>query len=94
MVVQWSWHPHKPSPGNLLGTYSSLDQIGTESAPPYDVVPLDCAKIAQQNLTVTGESLHCAYGVVSRDGWALVNDTGSPTFDPATGWWSGENSTR
>mmetsp|Transcript_26551 Transcript_26551/g.57733 ORF Transcript_26551/g.57733 Transcript_26551/m.57733 type:complete len:303 (+) Transcript_26551:158-1066(+) len=88
---QWEWHPGSLPTGNLGGTYSSLDQIGSEAKPPLNVVGLDCSAI--ESLSVTNESLHCSLGVASRDGWALVNDTARPTLS-ATGWWSQQNGTR
>jgi alpha-glucosidase len=33
---------------------------------------------------------HCTWGVVSRSGWALVNDTGAPCLDAADDWWADE----
>jgi hypothetical protein len=33
---------------------------------------------------------HCAHGVVSRNGWAVINDTGNPTLDN-TDWWTGQS---
>jgi hypothetical protein len=56
----WEWHPGTPSTGNLGGTYSSLDQIGSEAKSPLDLVGLDCAAI--EDVRVTNESLHCAPG--------------------------------
>jgi len=49
----------------LLGTIKSLDEL--------DVITLNCTQNA--NTQVHDESLHCAWGLISRDGWAIVNDT-------------------
>lgn len=69
--------------GNLLGTIKSLDQLG--------VISLNCTENA--NVTVHSEQLHCHWGLVSRGGWAVVNDTTSPALNPTTGWWNDGNTT-
>ena len=50
-------HLHANS-GNLLGTVRSLDNVG--------VIPLNCTQ--NRDIFVHNESLHCAWGLVSRDG--------------------------
>ena len=59
--------------GNLRGTYRTLD--GTKN------VTLNCN-------TNGKEGDHCAWGVVSRSGWAVVNDTASPCLDADLDWWA------
>ena len=62
-------------PGNLLGTFRTLDQ--TEAA------SLNCTANG-------GEKAHphCEFGLVSRSGWALVDDTGVPVLDDVADWWT------
>ena len=75
------WTPGAPSSGNLLGTIRSLDMIGAES--------LNCTEV--QNVTVHGESLHCEWGLVSRDGWSLVDDTPNWALTAGAEWWDTPN---
>lgn len=74
-----SWQYGQPNYGNLLGTIKSLDQLGAET--------LNCTLNA--NVSVHDESLHCVrlvpcsrsltglqeWGLVSRDGWAILDDS-------------------
>eukprot|EP01087_Luapelamoeba_hula_P016795 TRINITY_DN519_c1_g1_i1.p1 TRINITY_DN519_c1_g1~~TRINITY_DN519_c1_g1_i1.p1 ORF type:complete len:943 (-),score=155.61 TRINITY_DN519_c1_g1_i1:23-2851(-) len=60
-----TWHYGDLNPGNLLGTIRSLDQL--------DVISLNCTE--NKNVDVHGEQLHCEWGLISRDGWVVVNDT-------------------
>ena len=61
--------------GNLRGTYRTLD--GTDNA------TLDC----NSRDGARGRD-HCEWGVVSRSGWALVNETGVPCLDAQHDWWA------
>ena len=65
---------------NLLGTIRSLDELGPTS--------LNCTSNA--NITVHDEGLHCAWGLVSRSGWAVVDDSETWSLD-ASGWWREPN---
>lgn len=67
------WVPGLVDSGNLLGTIRSLDGI-------YGSINLNCTLIA--NKTVNNEGLHCAWGLVSRSGWSLIDDTSGPYLDP------------
>ncbi len=67
--------------GNLLGTIKSLDQLGVTS--------LNCTQNA--NIRVHDESLHCAWGLVSRNGWTTVDDSDNYVMDPVSNWWTGPN---
>eukprot|EP01012_Entosiphon_sulcatum_P010211 TRINITY_DN1591_c0_g1_i1.p1 TRINITY_DN1591_c0_g1~~TRINITY_DN1591_c0_g1_i1.p1 ORF type:complete len:919 (+),score=202.04 TRINITY_DN1591_c0_g1_i1:26-2758(+) len=69
------WYPGKANPRNLLGTIKSLDELG----------PLTLNCTLNVNHTVHGETLHCAWGLISRDGWAVLRDDDTPVVD-ATGW--------
>jgi len=58
--------------GNLRGTIRTLDQTNN--------ISLNCG----------GDDMHerhCTWGVVSRSGWALVNETGVPCMDEDD-WWA------
>lgn len=75
------WHPTKRNDANLLGTIKSLDQIGVET--------LNCT---QNNGThVHGESLHCEWGLVSRDGWSVVDDSDNWGLTEGAEWWDTRN---
>ncbi len=69
-----NWTFGQVDDGNLLGTIRSLDQLG--------VVSLNCTENA--NITVHAEELHCEWGVVSRNGWAVINDTGNQALSEGT----------
>ena len=71
-----TWTPAAANSGNLLGTIKSLDMIGPTS--------LNCTENA--HIRVHDESLHCTWGLVSRDGWSIIDDSAAPVLD-ATGWW-------
>jgi len=58
--------------GNLRGTIRTLD--GTKN------ISLNCNHDDMHER-------HCAWGVVSRSGWALVNETGVPCLD-SDDWWA------
>mmetsp|Transcript_40633 Transcript_40633/g.97371 ORF Transcript_40633/g.97371 Transcript_40633/m.97371 type:complete len:938 (+) Transcript_40633:26-2839(+) len=74
------WYPGKPNPGQLAGTIRTLD--GTCGG-----MSLKCEDVNSQR-----QDLHCAMGVISRDGWALVDDTrtGVWAHSPDSKWplWS------
>ena len=57
---------------NLLGTIRTLDTLGPTN--------LNCTKFTPE--------AHCEWGLVSRDGWAVLNDTISPRL--SNDWWSNE----
>ena len=61
--------------GNLRGTYRTLDRT--------DNATLDC----NARDGAYGRD-HCEWGVVSRSGWALVNETGVPCLDAQHDWWA------
>lgn len=71
-----SWTPGMPATGNLLGTIRSLDEISGS-------ISLNCT--VNGKVIVHGEGLHCAWGLVSRDGWSVLDDTDGPYLD-ADGW--------
>lgn len=75
------WAYGQPDTGNLLGTIRSLDMLG--------VVSLNCTENAW--ISVHNEELHCEWGVVSRDGWAVVNDTSNYALTDGQEWWDGVN---
>lgn len=58
--------------GNLRGTIRTLDEL--------DNVTLACGAHAPD--------AHCAAGLVSRSGWALVDDSGAPVLDDKDDWWT------
>lgn len=71
------WAFGDPFPGNLLGTIRGLDMQAATT--------LNCS----QNTLIldNGENNHCEWGLVSRDGWAIYDDSANAFWD-ASGWWS------
>ena len=72
-TVTWSAIPGEEYDGNLLGTLRTLD--GNRDSK----LELDCRKQPRNDL-------HCSYGVISRRGYALVDDTHQPQFDNDPQW--------
>eukprot|EP00823_Brevimastigomonas_motovehiculus_P005518 TRINITY_DN4082_c0_g1_i1.p1 TRINITY_DN4082_c0_g1~~TRINITY_DN4082_c0_g1_i1.p1 ORF type:complete len:921 (+),score=210.99 TRINITY_DN4082_c0_g1_i1:343-2763(+) len=75
-----SWHYGEKDTGNLLGTIRSLDKLGVTS--------LNCTE--NQAIIVHDESLHCEWGLIGREGWAIIDDTTDYALDPVY-WWAGKN---
>ena len=75
-----SWYYGQPNWGNLLGTIKSLDEVG--------VITLNCTE--NEFKFVHGEALHCEWGLVSQEGWSLVDDTQNYALDQNY-WWDGPN---
>jgi alpha-glucosidase (family GH31 glycosyl hydrolase) len=67
--------------GNLLGTIKSLDELGVTS--------LNCTENA--NITVHDETLHCQWGLISRSGWSVVDDSDNQALEDQQDWWVGVN---
>ena len=59
--------------GNLRGTFRTLDQMGNET--------LACGGGGY------GKQ-HCEWGLVSKSGWALINETAVPRLGAADDWWA------
>lgn len=72
-----SWRFGAAFPGNLLGTIRGLDEQSETS--------LNCTLNA--GIDDNGEFNHCEWGLISRDGWAVVDDTPNYCLD-ANDWWS------
>jgi alpha-glucosidase (family GH31 glycosyl hydrolase) len=68
--------------GNLLGTIRSLDMLGAQT--------LNCTH--NEKIAVHSEGLHCEWGLISRDGWALVDDTDNWALTKGAEWWESPNS--
>jgi alpha-glucosidase (family GH31 glycosyl hydrolase) len=73
--VAWSAINQEETAGNLLGTYRTLDGNSGD-----DTAGLECK---DQNV----EDSHCTYGVVSRNGYALIDDSHRPSFDNSEWPW-------
>eukprot|EP00948_MAST-09A_sp_MAST-9A-sp1_P001242 g1242.t1 len=71
-----NWKYGDANTGNLLGTIRTLDQQGPTS--------LNCSVNKQ---TEANMYLHCEWGLISRDGWVIVDDTSNQVINPTTGWW-------
>lgn len=73
-----TWHHGDFDEGNLLGTIRTLDGVA--------VMTLDCRSNQGEE-----EEQHCEYGLVSRDGWHVVDDSRNYVLDPETQFWLGPN---
>lgn len=73
----WAWSFGDDNSGNLLGTIRGLDR--------QDATPLNCSLNARMD--DNGEFNHCEWGLISRDGWSIVDDTRNFCLDP-NDWWS------
>lgn len=71
-----AWRGLQAFPGNLLGTIRGLDGQNN--------TPLNCTQNA--GTLDNGEFNHCEWGVVSRDGWAVYDDSKNYILD-AMDWW-------
>ena len=72
-----SWAYGQAFPGNLLGTIRGQDQ--------QSATPLNCT--LNQGVDDNGEFNHCEWGLVSRDGWVVYEDTVNMALD-ANDWWA------
>jgi len=70
------WTFGDANPGNLLGTIRGLDG--------QDNTPLNCT--LNHGIDDNGEFNHCEWGLVSRDGWVVYDDTPNFVLD-ANDWW-------
>ena len=73
--ANWSAINKQEVDGNLYGTFRTLDGDSTD-----ETNLLDCA-----NSDRTDQ--HCTYGVISRNGYALVDDTHMPSYDDSEWPW-------
>ena len=72
-----TWTYGDAFPGNLLGTIRGQDgQAAT---------PLNCT--VNRGTDDNGEFNHCEWGIVSRDGWTIYNDSINMALD-ANDWWA------
>jgi alpha-glucosidase (family GH31 glycosyl hydrolase) len=63
-----SWRANAQNAGQLMGTIRGLDGLQAQN--------LNCTDIAAAHAVGNdGEGLHCAMGLVSRQGWVLVDDS-------------------
>ncbi|CAF3393872.1 unnamed protein product, partial [Rotaria sp. Silwood2] len=72
-IVVWNAIPGEEYDGNLLGTLRTLD--GSRDSK----LELDCRNQPR-------DDLHCTYGVISRRGYALIDDTHRPQLDDDSRW--------
>ena len=72
-TVVWNARPGEEYNGNLFGTVRSLDRNNDSK------LEFDCQK-------QTHDDFYCTYGVISRRGYAIVDDTHRPQFDNDTHW--------
>ena len=71
----WTYHYGEQDPNNLLGTIRTLDG--------QNAISLNC--------TQRDDSDHCEWGLVSRSGYAIVNDTTNYALSDDQDWWDGPN---
>ena len=73
--VSWQAINKEEVAGNLFGTFRTLDGDTTD-----ETNQLDCATSGRSDQ-------HCTYGVISRNGYALIDDTHTPAFDNSPWPW-------
>ena len=76
------WWPGKRNPRQLPGTVRTLDKADGPTE-------LRCDALGASLRSGAENDAHCAMGVISRDGWALLDDTSTGRFDGASargGW--------
>lgn len=66
----WTWGDD-PEVGNLRGTARTLDSSA-------ETLDLNCHN--KVSPTMDNSEMHCAWGLISKKGWAIVDDTGAPTW--------------
>lgn len=71
----WTYRYGEDDPHNLLGTIRTLDR--------KNAVSLNC--------TDRDDSDHCEWGLISRSGYAIVNDTTNYALSDHSDWWDGPN---
>ena len=72
--------------GNLFGTIRTLDG--------EDLPPLNCSLVQSELNNQCGwdeSDCQCEWGLVSRQGWALVDDSSNWGLDGSTDWWDSMN---
>ncbi len=77
-----AWVPGMLPHGNLFGTFHTLDGINGS-------VSMNCTidNAAGNTIGFGSEPLaHCSWGLVSKAGWALVDDSFSPVFNAGAAW--------
>ena len=73
--VTWRAINKEEVAGNLYGTFRTLDGDSTDESNQ-----LECATDGRSDQ-------HCTYGVVSRNGYAVIDDTHTPAFDNSPWPW-------
>jgi hypothetical protein len=76
--VTTTWFPGKANQGRTFGTVRTLDNA-------KGVISLDCDTLPPYQQYGRPAQL-CTYGLVSRAGWVLVDDTVRPRFDNDPEW--------
>eukprot|EP00698_Gefionella_okellyi_P018500 TRINITY_DN5552_c0_g1_i1.p1 TRINITY_DN5552_c0_g1~~TRINITY_DN5552_c0_g1_i1.p1 ORF type:complete len:938 (-),score=168.17 TRINITY_DN5552_c0_g1_i1:17-2830(-) len=71
--VQWKPAHYTDDPGNLLGTVRTLDGVSGS-------LDLQCVNQSRGDL-------HCTYGIISRTGYVVYDDTHAPYFNNADWPW-------
>jgi len=76
-----TWRPGTPNPQQLFGTIRTLDRVS-------GAFSLDCNSLpirSRHPHSPVGQQ--CTYGLVSRSGWVVVDDSVSPLFDDSDWPW-------
>jgi alpha-glucosidase (family GH31 glycosyl hydrolase) len=87
---------HSDHANNLKGTIFGLDM--------QTVLDLDCTKINPlahatewgrkgNDRGIHQNDIMCEWGLVSRTGWAIIDDAANMVIDPSTDWWEGSPGT-
>ena len=69
-------------PGNLLGTFHNLD--GGHNG--YGAGGLNCSRLDPNAFAPSFDFFPCDFGLLSKSGFSLVDDSRTPVWDEAAGW--------
>eukprot|EP01105_Mastigella_eilhardi_P015031 TRINITY_DN3416_c0_g1_i1.p1 TRINITY_DN3416_c0_g1~~TRINITY_DN3416_c0_g1_i1.p1 ORF type:complete len:312 (-),score=69.80 TRINITY_DN3416_c0_g1_i1:23-958(-) len=75
-ALSTTWKPGDKPTGNLLGTIRTLDKVRGPTN-------LDCNSMTKNELADS----HCTMGLISRDGWTLVDDSSNAVLDNSSWPW-------
>ena len=74
-VTQQSWQFGDYPSGNLFGTIRTLDWL--------EFPDLNCSELEDRDS-------HCERGLISTDGWAILDDSKTPRLAGPNDWWDGD----
>lgn len=79
-----AWTPGMKNPGRMFGTIRTLDRVSGAFSLDCDTLPM------QSRHPHSGVAQHCTYGIISKSGWTVIDDSKSPIFDDSDWPWVGQ----